>query len=156
MNLDLILFLKAFLIGLIWGGSLFVLLAFIAMIFPLPSFIQLYDVLGSWAAKHPIDRAPKWYNFRLWIMRICAILFWTIIIVIYIFSFDAILSIYVPKEINGYYIFYAVGILAPSIWFIYTAFKSMLSPTAPDKSSIDQLFEKKKNPSLIDKIQRKH
>lgn len=155
MNIDLIFLIKALILGLIWGGTLFFSFAFILNIFPIPSIYKLYNILGNWAAKRPIEKAPKWYQFRYRLMQICAILLWCSIIAIYIVSFDAILSVYVPKNTQGYYIYYALSVLTPAIWFGYKAFSSFLDKVKKDKSSHEQLFQKQNNTSLIEQIQRK-
>jgi hypothetical protein len=155
--MDAFLIFRAVVIGFVWAGTVYLTMAFIFMMFPMPTYFWVYSNLRNLAQKQQQKSAAQgvvWFDRRLTIMRFLGWVLWLAIIGVYIYSFRPILGYYIIPNHPDFLKLYAIAVALPSLWFLWRAARTMRSTRQKEQAHTDKsalLYTK----SLIEQIEGK-
>jgi hypothetical protein len=138
--MDAFIIFKVIFIGFIWAGTVYLTLAFIFMMFPMPTYFWVYSRLRALAQNQQQKSPAKgviWFDRRLSVMRFLGWILWLSIIGLYIYSFRPILGYYIIPNHPDFLKLYAIGVALPSLWFLFRAARTMRATRDKEKAQTD-------------------
>lgn len=117
---------KAFLVGIITAGSLYITTALAFHFFPMPIFLNLRRMLGDFARKQYKRKASR--GKRIWsigrsLLVIIMLLVWLGLIAGYLYFMHLTLPNYIPETDPIYWYYFAVATGLPTLLAIIQFFK---------------------------------
>lgn len=147
-------YVRAVMVGAIWGGTVYLMLAFIFMFFPLPTYFYVYTGLRRFAAnvqRRSPSQGIAWFERRVVLMRALAWLLWLSIVGLYAWSFQPVLAYYIIPNHPDFWRFYAAGIALPSLWLLRRAWLAMRRSDEKTKTAENSAVFAQQRP-LLDRI----
>lgn len=126
--MDAFTIVRVVLLGMIWAATVYTIVAYVFLIFPLPTYFYVSTRLRSYAKeqqKKSLKQGELWFERRYSAMRFLGWLLWLGIIGLYIYTFAPILTIYLPKTDALFFQYYAAGVVLPSLWLLWRAARAM-------------------------------
>jgi hypothetical protein len=155
--MDAFTIVRVVLLGMIWAATVYTIVAYVFLIFPLPTYFYVSTRLRSYAKeqqKKSLKQGELWFERRYSAMRFLGWLLWLGIIGLYIYTFAPILAIYLPKTDAFFFQYYGVGVALPSLWLLWRAARAMRVVDAKTKALEDNSATLKVK-SLIQQIEGK-
>ncbi len=148
------LYVRAIAVGAVWGGTVYLMLAFLFMFFPLPTYFRAYTSLRNYAQgveRHSPAKGILWYDRRVVLMRALAWLLWLAIVGLYAYSFKPVLSYYIIESNPDFWNYYAAGLAFPSLWLLARAWITMRRSAKKEATLQDNALFDRQRP-LLDRI----
>jgi hypothetical protein len=138
--MDIFTIIRVVLLGMIWAATVYTIVAYVFLIFPLPTYFYVSTQLRIFAKtqqRKSVKKGELWFERRYLLMRFLGWLLWIGIIGLYIYTFSPILSIYLPK-IHVYFVqYYAIGVALPSLLLLWRAWLAMHTADQKTKTLVD-------------------
>lgn len=152
--MEIHLIIRAICVGLVWAGSLYMMLAFTFLFFPLPAIFSINRLLRDYANKkfkqNPTN-GVAWFERKTRLMRLVAVLIWGGVIGLFLYTLQPILSIYILQRHQYFWQYYAIAAAFPSLWLLWRVVAAMRR-SFEYQAQLEQSIQEDESIPLIERI----
>jgi len=145
-NMDIILIIKAFLIGLVWVGSFYLILSYIFPIFPMPALLNMRERVRIWCddlASRNERRGRRLWNLSKALFKFITAILWITTIVAFAYLLIPVLESYIPSESYFFWAYYAAAIALPVMLLLWRGIKiytNVKNKSLPSTNADDEKY----------------
>jgi hypothetical protein len=124
--MDIILIIKAFLIGLVWVGSFYLVISYVFPIFPMPALLNMREQVRIWCddlATRNEKRGRRLWNLSKALFKIITAILWTATVAAFAYLLIPVLENYIPNQNDLFWAYYGISITLPAFLLVWRGIK---------------------------------